>query len=106
MQVKQYILNQWESMGFPKLLSGFYSGEKTTDKNFWLELILVGQKYWSPLKNWLLFTVFFFLPIRYFFFRVRYHLYMISVRRERGGVILHSDFFCIFGKQGSGGQIS
>ena len=59
MQVKQYILNQWESMGFPKLLSGFYSGEKTTDKNFWLELILVGQNYWSPLKNWLLFTGFF-----------------------------------------------
>ena len=31
-------------------LFGFYSGEKTTDRNFWSVLILVGEKYWSP-KN-------------------------------------------------------
>ena len=31
-------------------LFGFYSGEKTTDRNFWSVLILVGEKYWLPKK--------------------------------------------------------
>ena len=40
------IINLIIFLTFP--LFGFYSGEKVTDKNFWSELILVGEKYWSP----------------------------------------------------------
>ena len=41
-------------------LPGFDSGEKIIDKNFWSVLILVGEKYQSPLKNCLLSNGFFF----------------------------------------------
>ena len=40
-------------------LFGFNWGENVTGKNCWSELILVREKYWSPIKNWSLFTFFF-----------------------------------------------
>ena len=41
------IINLIFFLRFPSF--GFYSGEQITDKNFWSVLILVREKYWSPL---------------------------------------------------------
>ena len=64
--LKQIWYNKSDNSILKFPLFGFYSGEKITDKNFFVGVsfswakLLIGEKYWWPLKNWSTFTSFFF----------------------------------------------